>query len=197
LIRYGAPLLACLLPFSATAQVLCALGPGAGAYKASADQRPSPDAMELTARANAAAKTVCESNCPTVVLFRNATASNLMLIADGGRAKIVYAPLIFTDIYNHYGDAGIVALLAHVLGHGLDDAIGAAWIEKGWTPELRADAWAGCILARDKLTPADMQAALAALAEFPSPSHPNWSVRLPAVRSGYAHCGGSASRSTP
>ena len=61
-----------------------------------------------------------------------------------------------------------------------------------WTPELRADAWAGCILARDNLTPADLQEALAALSEFPSPSHPNWNLRLPVIRSGYAHCGGAA-----
>jgi hypothetical protein len=185
-------ILACLLPVSAAAQILCALGPGASAYKSSADQRPSADAMELTSRVNAAAKTVCGSNCPEVVVFRNATASNLMLIAEAGRAKIVYAPQVFTAVYDRYGDAGIVALVAHALGHALDDAIGAAWIEKSWTPELRADAWAGCILARDQTTPANLQAAFAALAEFPSPSHPKWNLRLPVIRSGYGHCGGAA-----
>jgi hypothetical protein len=188
-------IVACLLPLPAAAQILCALGAGASAYKSSADQRPSADAMELASRVNAAARTVCGSNCPQVVVFRNATASNLMLIADAGRAKIVYAPQVFTAIYDRYGDAGIVALVAHALGHALDDAIGAAWIEKSWTPELRADAWAGCILARDRPTPANVQAAMAALAEFPSPSHPNWNLRLPVIRSGYGHC--SASQRSP
>ena len=162
------------------------------AYKSSADQRPSADAMELTGRVNSAVKTVCVSSCTEVVVYRNVTAPNLMLMADAGRAKIVYAPQVFDGVYERYGDPGIVALLAHALGHALDDSIGAAWIDKSWTPELRADAWAGCILARDNLTSPDVRAALAALAEFPSPSHPNWNLRLPAIRSGYAHCGGTA-----
>ena len=115
-----------------------------------------------------------------------------MLINDNGRAKMVYAPQAFSAVYDRYGDAGILALIAHALGHALDDALGAAWIDKSWTPEVRADSWAGCILARSKLESADVQAALAALAEYPSPSHPSWSVRLPAIRTGYAHCGGTA-----
>jgi hypothetical protein len=181
-----------LAPFCAQAQVICALGPGASSYKASADQRPTADALELTAQANAAAKTICGSNCPGVVLFRNATAPNLMLLNDAGRAKIVYSPQVFTAVYDRHGDSGIVALMAHALGHALDDAIGAAWIEKSWTPELRADAWTGCILARSNLPSSGVQAALAALAEYPAPSHPSWNLRLPVVRAGYTHCGGAS-----
>ena len=86
--RYGVPLVACLLPFTGAAQVLCALGSGASNYKASADQRPSPDAMQLVGRANAGGATVCGSNCPEVVLFRIPTASNVMLIVDAGRAPV-------------------------------------------------------------------------------------------------------------
>ena len=178
---------ALLMALSANAQVLCTLGSGASTYKQSEDQRPSPDAMDLTNRVNIAAKAVCGNNCPQVVLFRNPTAPNLMLIADAGRAKLVYAPQVFTSIYERHGDAGIVALLAHALGHALDDAIGAAWVDKTWTPELRADAWAGCILAKETV---EIQPALAALSEFPSPAHPHWTVRLSTIRSGYAHCGG-------
>ena len=177
-------------PVISDAQVICALGAGGANYKAAGDQRPSADALELTARANAAVKAICGTNCPQVVLFRNATAANLMLIADGGRAKVVYAPQVFTAAYDHYGDAGLVALLAHVLGHALDDAIGAAWIEKGWTSEVRADAWAGCMLAKASLADGDVLAALGALAGYPSPGHAGWGVRLAAVRSGYGHCGG-------
>ena len=126
------------------------------------------------------------------MLFRNATAPNLVLINEAGRAKVVYAPQTFTAVYDRYGDPGILALIAHALGHALDDAIGAAWIEKGWTPELRVDSWAGCILARSNLAPAEGQAALGALADYPSPAHPNWNLRLRVIRSGYAHCGGAA-----
>jgi hypothetical protein len=181
---------ACLLPWilSAATQVVCGLGSGVSSYNAYADQHPSADALQLAARTFEAGKTICGPNCPEVVLFRNATAANLMLVTADGRAKIVYAPAVFTGVYDHYGDAGVIALIAHALGHAFDDLLGAAWIEKGWTPELRADAWGGCILARSSLAPVDVTAALAALAEYPSPAHPAWSVRLPVINSGYAHC---------
>jgi hypothetical protein len=191
LTKYTVPVLACCLPLAGAAPIVCVLGSGASSYQASADQRPSPDAMQLVVRTNAAAETVCVSHCPEVVVFRNTTASNLMLIADAGRAKLVYAPQVFTAVHDRYGDAGIVALIAHALGHALDDGMGAAWIDKNWTTELRADAWAGCTLAKSRLNPAEFQAALGALSDYPSPSHPKWNLRLPAIRSGYAHCGGA------
>ncbi|MBZ5678389.1 MAG: hypothetical protein LAP61_29485 [Acidobacteriia bacterium] len=191
LIKYGVPLLVFWLPVTGAAQVVCALGSGASSYKASADQSPSPDAMQLITRTNAAVKAICVSSCPEVVVFRNSTASNLMLIADAGRAKLVYAPQAFAAVHDRHGDAGIVALVAHALGHALDDGLGAAWIDKGWTAELRADAWAGCTLAKSNLGSADLPAALAALADYPSPSHPKWSLRQQAIRSGYTHCGGA------
>jgi hypothetical protein len=190
--RWTAVLIACLLPLTGAAQVICALGSGASSYKASADQSPSADAMQLATRTYTAAKAICVSNCPEVVVFRNATASNLMLIADAGRAKLVYAPQFFAAVHDRYGDAGIVGLVAHALGHALDDGIGAAWIDKAWTAEVRADAWAGCTLAKSNLGSAEVQAALAALADYPSPSHPKWNLRQQAIRTGYTRCGGAA-----
>jgi hypothetical protein len=184
-------LIALLLPFTAAAQVVCALGSGAASYNAYMDQRPSADAMQLVGRAYTAAKNICGSNCPEVVLFRNVTASNLMLITDHQRAKIVYDPKIITTVYDRHGDAGIIGLMSHALGHALDDTLGAAWIEKGWNPELRADAWSGCILAKSNLKPTEFAAALAALSDYPSPAHPAWNLRLPPIRSGYTHCGGA------
>jgi hypothetical protein len=177
------------LPFTACAQqVLCALGSGLAGYRSSSDERPTGDAMELIGRAFTAARAVCGANCPETVLFRNTTAANLMLIIAGGRGKIVYSPLVFDGVYGRYGDPGILALLAHALGHELDDAMGAAWVEKTWTPEMRADAWAGCILAKADIGGADFTAAMAAMADYPSPMHPAWSVRLPVIRTGYTHC---------
>ena len=184
-------LIACLLPLAAAAQVVCALGPGAAGYKASEDKHPTADAMELVGGTYAAGKSVCGANCPEVILFRNTTASNVMLVTDAGRAKIVYNPAFITSVYDRYGDAGVQGVMAHEIGHALDDALGAAWIEKSWTPELRADSWAGCILAKSNLSPAEVTAALAALAAHPSPAHPGWNVRLPAIRAGYARCGGA------
>jgi hypothetical protein len=185
-------LLIFLLPFSAVAQIVCALGPGASSYQPSADQRPASDALELARRVNAAQKTICGSNCPTVALFRNRTAPNAALILNAGQARLAYAPQFFAAVYDGFGDAGLIAVLAHQLGHALDDTMGAAWINSGWTAELRADSWAGCTLARSGLSSSDMHAALAALAKYPSPSHPAWNLRLPAIRSGYTHCGGNA-----
>jgi hypothetical protein len=182
-----------LMPVSAMAQVVCALGPGAASYQPSGDQRPSSDAMQLASRLNTAEKAICATNCPEVALYRNSTAPNVALIVKPGQAKLVYAPQFFATLYSSYGDPGILAVIAHEMGHALDDSMGAAWISSGWTPELRADAWAACTLARSHLSQSDMHQALAALGKYPSPAHPSWNLRLPAIRSGYTHCGGDAS----
>jgi hypothetical protein len=185
-------LVALCLPFGAVSQqqVLCALGSGASAYRAASDERPTADAMQLIGKAFTAAKLLCGSMCPETVLFRNTTAPNVMLTVSNGRGKIAYAPQVFTAVYGKYGDPGIEALLAHEMGHELDDAMGAAWIDKSWSAELRADAWAGCVLAKGNLTGKELTAALAAMEEFPSPQHPGWGIRLPAIRTGYTQCGG-------
>lgn len=180
-----------VLPFhAADQQLLCALGAGAAAYKASSDERPTADAMQLIAQAFGAARQLCGSMCPETVLFRNPTSANVMLMVSGGRGKIAYAPQAFTAVYGKYGDPGVNALLAHELGHELDDAMGAAWIDKTWNAELRADAWAGCVLAKGNFSGSDLNSALAAMEDYPSPQHPAWAARLPVIRIGYTHCGG-------
>jgi len=188
----GRWLLAAALLVPLKAEVLCALGPGASSYKPASDQRPTSDAVHLASAVNTAVKTICGVQCPTMALFRNATAPNGMLIAEAGQAKLVYSPQFFEAAYNSFGDDGIVAIIAHEVGHALDATMGAAWIKKSWTPELRADAWAGCILAR--LGSGGLQESLSALSKYPSPSHPGWNVRLPALRTGYTECGGAGSK---
>jgi hypothetical protein len=158
------------------------------------DQRPSSDAMQLASRVNTAVKTICGSNCPGVSVFRNTTAANAMLIAKDGQGKLVYAPQFFASVSDSFGDPGILAIIAHELGHALDDGLGAAWIKSNWTPELRADSWTGCVLAKSNLSPKDLEAALRALAKYPSQAHPAWSIRLPVLRTGYTSCGGSQSK---
>jgi hypothetical protein len=178
----------------ATAQVVCALGPDVSSYKPAADQRPTPDALELAGRVNAAVKTICAAHCPVIQLFRNSTAANAMLIADAGEAKLVYTPQFFAAAYDRYGDGGIIGIIAHELGHALDDTLGASWINGSWTLELRADAWAGCTLARAGLVQEELEATLEALANYPSPAHPSWDLRLPVLRTGYAQCGGNGAK---
>jgi len=183
-----------LLPLSATAGIICALGPAASAYKPGSDQRPTPDAMQVAARLNTAMKAICASNCPEVAVYRNATAPNVMLIVDPGQAKLVYSPQFFGNIYTSYGDNAIVGIMAHEMGHALDDTMGAAWIKSDWTPELRADSWAGCILAKIGLNGTDLDATLAALSKNPSPAHTGWDRRLPVLRTGHLQCGGASSK---
>jgi hypothetical protein len=181
-----------LLPWGASAEVLCALGTGASSYKPAQDQRPTSDALQLAGRLNAALKTICANHCPVMALFRNTTAPNAMLIADSGQAKLVYSPHFFAAAFESFGDSGIVAIMAHEVGHALDATMGAAWIKKSWTPELRADAWGGCILARMGPGPSGLGPSLTALARYPSAAHPGWNLRLQALRTGYTECGGDA-----
>ena len=176
------------------AEILCTLGPDVASYKAGEDQRPSSDALQLAGSVNAALKTICGAQCPTMALFRNASVPNAMLIADAGQAKLVYSPQFFASAYGSFGDSGIVAVIAHEVGHALDATMGAAWIKGSWSPELRADAWAGCILARLNPSPGSLQPSLSALSKYPSPSHPSWSQRLPVLRTGYTQCGGAVSK---
>jgi hypothetical protein len=133
-----------------------------------------------------------------MALFRNATAPNLMLINDAapnsGGAKLVYSPQTFQAAYASFGDEGIIALIAHELGHALDATMGAKFVKESWPPELRADAWAGCILAKLDLRQPALDSSLAALAKYPSPAHPAWSQRRVPLRAGFTACGGDATR---
>ncbi|HUI81066.1 MAG TPA: hypothetical protein VLY24_24245 [Bryobacteraceae bacterium] len=170
------------------------MGASAASYKASGDQRPSPDAMELARGVNAALSPICTPNCPQIAVFRNETAPNAMLIASNGEAKIVYQPQFFSMVYDKYGDGAIIAIIAHELGHALNETAPAAWMKSDWPAELRADAWAGCALAKSGLSAGSVKDALTAVAKYPSPAHPSWAARLPALRLGFTHCGGEAAK---
>ena len=140
---------------------------------------------------NMALSPFCLPRCPEIALFRNNSAANLMLVVSGdGQAKIVYAPQFFTKIDETYGDGAIVGLLGHVYGHALDETTPVNWINRGWAPEVRADVWAGCALEKARLGARGLGEALTALEKYPSPMHPGWGQRLPALRLGYTHCGG-------
>jgi hypothetical protein len=63
-------------------------------------------------------------------------------------------------------------------------------MKEAWDDELRADAWAGCALAKAELKPSGLQAALLAMWTYPSASAPPWSARRPAITAGFVQCGG-------
>jgi len=113
-----------------------------------------------------------------------------MLVVANGDAKIVYAPQFFTTVYDTYGEGAIVALIAHELGHAVDETAPVEWIRRDWFPEVRADAWAACALAKLNLGTRALRETLAALAKYPSPAHPAWPQRVPALKLGYTRCGG-------
>jgi hypothetical protein len=186
--------LMCALPlgFGANVEIVCALGPGASSYKASEDQRPTADAMEMAHRLNAALTPICSPKCPQIAVFRNSTAANAMLVVTPDQAKFVYAPQFFQTVYDHYGDGAVIAIVAHEFGHALDE-INPGRFGRGGTPELRADAWAGCTIAKLDLTSKGLAETLTALSKYPSPAHPAWPLRVVALRLGYTQCGGDGS----
>ena len=176
--------------FGAANQILCSLGSGTATYNAYSDERPTSDAMELAGKVNAGLGAICRPNCPTMAMFRNTSAANVMLLVSSGQARIVYKPEFFATVFETFGDAGIMALIAHEVGHAMDANGSARWMKPGWNPELRADAWAGCAFAKMNINGKDLRSALNALQKYPSSSHPDWGTRQPAVRTGYTECGG-------
>lgn len=179
------------MPLATSAQVICAFGPGAGSYDAKSDQRPTPDAMQLARRVNAALSPICTPQCPQMAIYRNSTAPNAMLVVTPDQAKVVYAPRFFSAIYDNYGDGAIIAMIAHEYGHALAEVHPVNWIKSDWKVELRADAWTGCALAKSDLSANDLVDALNAAAKYPPANGANWPLRLPALRVGYTHCGGN------
>ena len=191
---FFAALLTPTLPFAASAEVICALGSSASSYDAKADQRPTADAMQLAGRMNAALSPTCTPQCPQIAIFRNPTAPNAMLVVTADQAKFVYAPQFFAAVYDKYGDGAIIAMVAHLYGHALNEVHPASWMKNDWTPELRADAWAGCALAKSDLSANDLADALTAVSKYPPAAQSSWPPRVPALRLGYTHCGGDGSK---
>jgi hypothetical protein len=182
-----------LLPAIAAAEVLCAFGPSVGQYKASSDERPTGDAMTELRQLNAALQPVCSPRCPQIEILRNPTAANVMLIATSDQAKIVYAPQFFQSLYDGYGDGAVIGVLAHEFGHALDELIPGKF-GRGGTPELRADAWAGCALARTELTAAGLGSALSGVVRFPTPNNADRNLRITALHLGFTQCGGNGAK---
>jgi hypothetical protein len=180
--------LAATLPLPAQAQVLCTLGP-ATPYDSLADMPPSAGAQGDLKKVKSL---LCPKGCGKVMLFANATSPNAATVTDGaGSSKIAYSPSFVSAAQKAYGPIASLAIVAHGLGHHLE-ATGnrPAWMKATWDSELRADAWAGCAMAKAELTPSRLQAVLMTLSTYPSARHPEWSARRPVITEGYKQCGG-------
>jgi len=183
--------IAALLPLRAHAQLLCTLGPTSASapYEPMADMPPSAAAQ---AELKKLKTLLCPKTCGKVMLFANATTPNTATVTDGaGGSKIAYSPGFVGSVQKSYGPIATFGILAHGLGHHLD-ATGnrPAWMKDSWDAELRADAWAGCAIAKAEMTPSRLQAVLLAMSTYPSAHHPPWSDRRPVITEGYNRCGG-------
>jgi hypothetical protein len=87
----------------------------------------------------------CASRCDRVLLEASRETSAAMLEPiDSGASWILYNERFFRHVVGKYGRGAAYAILAHEYGHHVDEPRGAS----AWTQELRADAVAGCALAR-------------------------------------------------
>ena len=176
-----------LLATVARAQLICSLG-GDTYYNPNSDMNASPDALRI---AHKVANVLCGGTCG-VALIRNPTAGTVLTSAlPNGAAKIVYNPQFLKSIETSIGDGAIFGIFAHETGHVVDGRLNVAWMPASWGRELRADAWAGCALARAALSEDQTTAALRAILQYPSPTHPARDLRVPALALGYQSCGGT------
>ncbi len=171
--------------------VLCALGAGTAEYVPLADQPASASATRETKRLFSS---VCPKDCGQLGIFKNQTAPNVLTTAVGPHmSKIAYNPRFIDAAVKSYGPGASLGILAHEVGHHVDSIFPAPpWMNADWGTELRADAWAGCALAKTGSKPGELRAALQGIALSPSVTHPAWSVRSEALQAGFKGCGGKA-----
>lgn len=187
-----AVVLGLFLADGAHAQLMCSLGavPARQGYDPLLDQPPSPRAaQELQHIYNV----LCPSpyGCGQSLLVMNSTATNALAIATGpGQSKIAYDPTFMTGVEQQFGGGATFGILAHEFGHHIDFHTTPPWMNTSWSRELKADAWAGCALAKTGVPTGAIENALRAIAQYPSPSHPAWPQRHHAVRTGFVSCGG-------
>lgn len=174
------------------AQFVCTLGVGpVQQYNAARDMPPSPHADRELRRIYRLLCSASPYGCGDYRLFSNPTAPNAMaMVAGPGLTKIAYSALFMNSVEDRYGGAATFGILAHEFGHHIDFHFTPSWMDTAWSRELKADAWAGCALARAGFGTAAIENALTAIAAFPSPSHPHWPMRVQAVRTGFVNCGG-------
>jgi hypothetical protein len=169
---------------------VCQMGAGGSAYNQAMDMQPDSRAyneMLMVMRA------MCGNNCGNVTLVQNRTASlAMMFVLSQGVSKIVYNPDDFNYISTRYGGAATIAIFAHELGHHIDFYyVPPSWMQSSWDREIKADAWAGYALAKLGLSTTETEIFLKVLAAYPSPTHPAWNIRIPALRSGFYAGGGT------
>lgn len=178
-----------LFYLSTYAQLVCSLGGISSQYNYQYDQPPAQRALQ---ELNHIYNTLCPNGCGNVVLFQNNTVPNALAMVTGpNQSKIAYSPTFMNSVFQNYGGGATYGILAHEFGHHIDFHTTPPWMNNSWSRELKADAWAGCALAKVGLNTDQIENSLRAIAAFPSSSHPNWPYRVNAVRIGFTNCGGT------
>jgi hypothetical protein len=176
------------LSIAAVVSISLAFPPtGISYYDPNVDANASPDALRIARQVGLA---LCNGTCE-VALRRNPTVGTVQtFIAPNGTAKVVYNPQFLKSVDTAIGDGAVFGILACEVGHVVDGRMKPAWMPRSWAPELRADAWAGCAVARAALPKDKAMAAVRAILENPSPAHSARNERGPALELGYQSCGG-------
>jgi len=178
------------LTTSVNAQLMCSLGNSSG-------QQYNPDFdVPPNSRALRELRTIYQALCPTGCgqgfLASNQSVPNALALAIGnGTTKISYNPDFLNNIRNMYGGGATFGIIAHEFGHHIDFHSTPQWMNNSWSRELKADAWAGCALARVGGNTQQIENALRAIAAYPSSSHPGWRHRHQAIREGFISCSGN------
>lgn len=169
--------------------IVCQLGVGTSNFDMRMNQ---PATSYAISELSTIYRLLCPHGCGQVALYQNATAPNaLTAVVAPATSIIAYNPAFMNQVLHSVGPEASFGILAHEFGHHGDINFSPAWMNDSWSRELRADAWAGCALARRGFSSGQLEIALQAIAEYPSPSHPGWALRIPALRQGYVSCGGA------
>lgn len=187
LVPFGLALL--VAPDARAQGVVCALGPMTPNYSSREDQ---PAATRAAKDLERISTLLCPEGCGRVHLFRNATTPNILAMNVGnGNSKIVYSQAFLDRVRSVYGPDASFGVLAHEFGHHVDQTGSpVAWMDPSWNVETRADAWAGCALARAGLKTEGLKRALLVVSSPGNDRDPIWDVRWSALRQGYGGCGG-------
>lgn len=169
-----------------------------GHYDPRLNRTPKARAMaEIKAAYDALCPLVAESkDCGGGDVFENPGIGQNALTWVSGvglgkntRSLIVYSASFRNALDTSFGPGASFGVLAHEVGHTLTAAGGLRkQFDSSWDEELRADWFAGCALGRSGRSAAELEAALRALAEVATASHPSFQHRGPAVRSGFHEC---------
>lgn len=108
-----------------------------------------------------------------------------------GDEVVIYDPIFMEGLRQRYGPSAPFGVLAHEVGHIVRGVLVPGWMPD-WSDEMRADHFAGFVLARHGLDLQPLQRCIMELMARPGYRHPDGRTRTAVVRGGYIEGGGIA-----